>query len=126
MKLPNKNKLPGLVVLLAVYVAGIILLVFTNPRSLPSVALILPFVVLFVAVYMTIVQLLRFVRSKSVQEGTRGLSTRPRLVAFLASGIPTLLLILGSIGQLGFIDISITISILVVGYFYISRSSTTG
>lgn len=96
-------------------VASLILLLiflFTDPRSLPSIALIVPFLLLFIVLSLIIA----FVAGKS------GLSPNKRLrIGLIGSGIPVLLLVLQSLGQLTFRDTLAIFALFGIAYFYIAR-----
>jgi hypothetical protein len=85
-----------------------------DPNKLPSFILILPFILIFGL----IVSLTAFLLQK------RGLARRRSLkIAVLCAVIPTLLLVLQSIGQLTVRDV-LTLGVLfVLSFFYITRST---
>lgn len=108
---------------LLVYAVGIIYLLTTDPQKLPSFLLILPFLILFVAIYLTIVELFRLLRRDENQKVVGFSVSKPRRIAALIAALPTLLLILQSIGQLTVRDTLTTLAIFVIGYFYLVRFS---
>ncbi|HJQ07852.1 MAG TPA: hypothetical protein VJ836_00035 [Candidatus Saccharimonadales bacterium] len=92
----------------------VILLLTTQPRSLPSFLLILPFLLLFSILSFTLAGLFQKVgvsRRKSVRLGVLG------------SLLPVMLLILQSIGQLTLRDLLTMAALFCIGYFYFSRIS---
>lgn len=102
-----------------------IILLLTNPKEMPSILLIIPFVLLFVANYVTAMLVL------NVAAGTGANTTvarwrliRPRVIAVLVSGFPVLLLTLQSIGQLTARDLITSCVIFILAYFYIAKSSS--
>lgn len=92
----------------------LLLLLTTDPAHLPSVMLFVPFLLLFMALWLGGSALLNMLGMR------RSMATR--LGLFLAA-LPTLMLVLQSIGQLTFRDV-VTISALFgIAYFYMSRFS---
>lgn len=96
-------------------VSSIILLLLlstTNPQSLPSIALVLPFVLLFAVLASGLAFLL----------GLMGGSGRARLrFSLLGGAVPVVLLVLQSLGQLTVRDALVIFALFVVAYFYVSR-----
>jgi hypothetical protein len=107
------------------YAAGILFLLFTNPKSMPSLFLIVPFILFFIANYLLVVVLLGLFDGDIPSERKKSSKTHPRLVAALISGFPTLLFILQSIGQLTARDTITTLVIFLLAYFYVARISPT-
>lgn len=105
-----------------IYIAGgsltLLLLLFFgfDPNKLPSLLLILPFMLLFVVLLCTI----RFLLQK------RGTSyARSTKIAILCTAIPILLLVLQSIGQLTVRDL-LTLGVLFgLSFFYITRATSS-
>ena len=90
----------------------LLLLLTTDPQKLPSMVLVVPFVLLYIAVASVLSFLL----------GLFGVSTRARLrFGLLAAAIPLLLLVLQSLGQLTLRDVLVILALFIVAYFYISR-----
>lgn len=97
------------------FVAGFFVLF--NPDQLPLIFLLLPFILIFLTLYVTIVLVLRTffsLRKRSEQ-----------LIAGSISIMPTLLLVIQSITQLTIRDVLLAISIVVVAVWYISKTSTS-
>jgi hypothetical protein len=102
------------------YMIGMLLLLVavlcgTDPRRMPSFMLIVPFVGLFMLLIGGISFVLRrrgLSRSKSI-----------RMASFLA-GLPIILLVLQSIGQLTPRDVITILALFVISYFYVSRANT--
>lgn len=117
------HKIPRLGRLMIMYISGIVFLMSTNPQKLPSVVLILPFVALFVMIYLTVIELLKLLSSREDEKVAGEVIVRPRRTAILLAAVPTLLLVLQSIGQLGAKDILTVSIILIIGYFYIVKST---
>jgi hypothetical protein len=111
MRMTRQIQLTGMIwLLLAVF------LCLTEPNGLPVVALIVPFVLLFAALYGSWSLLQRF----SVKYLARG---RPhtKLGVVLCIGA-VLLLVLQSLGQLSLRDIVMVAAIVAVGSVYATRS----
>lgn len=102
----------------AVIICSIILLLIflsTDPKELPSVILISPFVLIFVALLAGIVTLLGLYGSLS--------SPRKLKVGLVGAAIPVILLVLQSLGQLTVRDVLAIFVLFGVTYFYISKLS---
>jgi hypothetical protein len=93
---------------------------FFNPARLPVVVLIVPFVLLFIAIYSTwgMAGLLkrRFYDKDSEPQAPR---RRLRLALCLSA---VLLIILQSLGQLTVRDIVTLLAIVALGYFFVARN----
>lgn len=114
----------GLSRLLLLYGALIAFLMLTNPASLPSVVIILPFVGLFGAIYFSVIECFRLVsRAYGDTIIVRHRLGRPKVTAALVAGLPVLLLVLQSIGQLTVWDVLTAAAIFLITYFYVSKSS---
>ncbi len=96
-------------------VSSIILLLFllsTNPQNLPSILLVVPFIVLFVIILALVIG----------ASGIYGGSTPGRLrVGVLAASAPVILLVLQSLGQLTVRDTLAVFVLFGVAYLYMSR-----
>lgn len=88
------------------------LLMATNPTSLPSWVLIVPFILLFATIWF-----ISFSKFRS-HDMSRLRSVRLSLVL---AGLPVSLLLLQSIGQLTVRDIITILAFFALAYFYISR-----
>ncbi len=99
----------------AAIISSIILLLIllnTDPQSLPAVVLIAPFILLFVA----------FASAIYLMAGYLGLSGPVRLrTGFVGAFAPVVLMILQSLGQLTLRDTLVIFALFVLVYFYISR-----
>lgn len=94
----------------------LVLFVATDPGQVPSFMLVLPFLLLFIMLFSLAV--LMFQR--------RGMSTvRSVRVGAFCAGIPLLLLILQSIGQLTLRDVLTIGALFLISYFYISRTAVS-
>lgn len=96
-------------------------LVFTNPQNLPLILLILPLLLFFVALFLTVRSILAH-----LDGGINRANARYRTVlAATISAFPVMCLLLQSIGQFSardFVTISILFGILI---FYINRMKVT-
>ena len=101
-----------LVVITLVYVSGLCFFALTNPNKLPLVALIVPFVYMFLVFNLTIRYL-----------GHRLGITRANFIALLLSTLGVLLFILGSLHQLTLSDAIISLALSLMVGWYISRLS---
>lgn len=96
-------------------IAGFILFVLvlgTNPTSLPSLVLVVPFVLVFVIIWCLSFAYMRkhnFTRLRAVR------------LSLIFSGLPVSLMLLQSIGQLTPRDIITILVFFAVAYFYLSR-----
>jgi hypothetical protein len=91
----------------------LILFVSTDPGSIPPFLLIIPFVLLAISAYLGISLLL------SMRDMPQ---KRRQSIAIIATGLPILLLVLQSIGQLTVRDVITTSAVFLLSYFYISRT----
>jgi hypothetical protein len=102
-----------------------LLLALANPQAVPSVLLIVPFVLLFFVIFLSVLQVVGFLRSHDDDKIAGFSLRRPWVVAALVAGIPVLMLILQSIGQLTVRDVVTILVLFSVAYFYIARSSVS-
>ena|GEM_PF-1943542 len=86
----------------------------TDPQKLPSIMLILPFIIFFLLIFFAAKWVL-VRRIASPRKATR--------VAVLSAALPTLLFVLLSLGQLTVKDVATTAILFILSYFYISRNS---
>jgi hypothetical protein len=98
--------------LLATITALALLLFGTNPRSINSVALVAPFVLIFLLLFLLASS---FFHSKGFARKTSWV-----IAAFVAV-LPTLLLVLQSIGQLTIRDVATIAALFAIAYFYVTR-----
>ena len=100
---------------LGLYLALFLWLSLTDPRKLPIVLLIVPFALLFAAVFMTVSLIVRqFMPRLSV--------AKRRLAAACVSGLPSFLLILSSVNQLTWRDVALVAFLSIILLFYASRA----
>jgi hypothetical protein len=88
----------------------------TDPSRVPSFILIIPFLLLFAALFLFSTTMLQW-------QGM-GKARSMRLSALFA-GIPILLLVLQSIGQLTVRDVLTIAVLLFVSYFYVTRATAS-
>lgn len=105
------------------YIAVICFFSLTLPKSLPSTALITPFVLIFAALYYSAIGTFSLIRGERRQMVGGVRASRSRMLATLIAGVPTLLLVMRSIGQLGLRDIVTVVVICIVAYFYVMKFS---
>jgi len=91
----------------------------SNPSGLPVVVLIVPFVLLFVALY-TLWMLLGEVKVRYFARGR----PRQRLGMAVCASV-VLLIVLQSLGQLTLRDVLTVAAIITVGYLYLARMRST-
>ena len=97
---------------------AIVITVFmsTNPNKVPYFVLIFPFLLLFVSLFLfssTILQWQGIAKARSMR------------LSVLFAGIPLLLLVLQSIGQLTVRDVLTIAVLLFVSYFYVTRATAS-
>ncbi|HEY4161026.1 MAG TPA: hypothetical protein VGM08_03105 [Candidatus Saccharimonadales bacterium] len=92
-------------------------LALSRPGGLPVVVLILPFVLLFAALYGS----WNFLLQLKIRYSARG-RPHPRLGAAVCVSI-VLLLVLQSIGQLSLRDVVIVAALVALGYIYTGRTA---
>ncbi|HUC90172.1 MAG TPA: hypothetical protein VMR45_05195 [Patescibacteria group bacterium] len=104
-----------IIVILLILFLGLI--TTTQPTHLPSVILVLPFVLIFSILALIIALLLAWQKgemsSKLVRAGCIGAS------------LPVILLVLQSLGQLTWLDAVMLLASFFVAYFYVSRFRPT-
>lgn len=89
-----------------------LLLLLTDPRQLPSVVLILPFLLLFLILSLT---------AAAVSRPYIAVRSRRLRMSFTLGAFPVLLLVLQSLGQLTVRDTLAILALSAIAYFYISR-----
>jgi hypothetical protein len=94
-------------------------MVLFQPDKLPVVLLIVPFVLLFAALYST--WNLGIVVKGRLYDKTETIRPRRRLGAAICASI-VLLVVLQSLGQLTVRDVATLFAILVLGYFFLARN----
>ncbi len=104
------------------YVTLFIFLFTTNPQTLPSVLLVLPFICLAGALFYTFQEILTLLSRHRWLVNVQ----RPRAIAALLTSFLVLLLVMGSTGQLTFKDVLTTGTILLVAHIYFARFAVIG
>jgi hypothetical protein len=105
-----------IVILAGCFLALIVLFFTTDPNSVPSSILVLPFLLLFLLLLTAIYVLLQ----------TRGVPSHKSLkIGALGAVAPLALLVLQSIGQLTVRDVLVLAALFGLSYFYISRNAAT-
>lgn len=112
------KQLSGPVILVGLLLAGGLFFAMTNPRNVPSIVLVAGFGLLFAVFYVAL-------RLGTGLISRNRLLTRQRrqLLIWLGAALPTLLLLLQSIGQLTLKDILTLLILFAVGYFYVARAT---
>lgn len=118
-----KQRIVRVAKVLAAWICTVLLLIATNPSKLPSALLIVPFLLLFIAIYLTVKEILHLMRGGDQNKIVGMKASRPRLIAALIAAFPVLLLVLQSIGQLTAWDILTVVALFIVAYFYIIKTS---
>lgn len=106
-------------------VATIMFLFVSRPSDIPALLLIVPFVGIFSFLYLILIEIIRFLGPDEDENGAIVRVKRPRLMAATVAGFPVLLLVLQSIVELTFWDVLIALTILLLAYIYIARSSVS-
>jgi hypothetical protein len=96
-------------------VAVVLLFVTTDPNKVPSFTLPIPFLLLFASSLLFFSWLLQKYAGMTVRRSLR--------VGVLCVGIPMILLVLQSIGQLTVKDVLTLAVLFLVSYFYMTRST---
>jgi hypothetical protein len=113
------NIRPQLVRTVVAWIALGVFMVLLQPTSLPVVVLIVPFILLFVALYNLWI-LLSLARSRYI---ARAAAAQPhKQLGVMVCLCAVLLLVLQSLGQLTLRDAVTVAAILVIGYIYVRRS----
>ncbi len=103
----------------ALYLASLIILLTTNPQSLPLIVLLIPLTLFFVAFFLTIRGLLiRGLKKRSDKLTTRQLTGLSAMIA----GLPYLCILLQSVGQLSLRDFLLLVIFFGILWFYVRRS----
>lgn len=104
---------------LVLYLVFIGFMLFTDPQKLPIVWLLLPFVLLFLALYLTAKFVLVNVRKNSTNKNNT-------VIASIIAGAPCLVLLLDSVNQLTVRDVFLIIVLAIFGMFYAGRIKISG
>lgn len=104
--------------------ATLVFLLSTNPTKLPAMMLVIPFVGIFITLYLVLLEVVRFL-GVDEESGAIVRFERPRLLAAAGASFPVLLLVLQSIVELTMWDVLIALGILLLAYLYISLSAVS-
>lgn len=111
----TKIKKRKIVRLLVIYAAGILFLALTDPSRMPVQYLVIPFLWLFVAIFLTVETI--------VERYIPALTTRRKVViAGICAALPVLLVVFSSIHQLSVKDLFITVALVICASFYMLRA----
>lgn len=117
------SRVLSLIKILVVWGIIVAVLILSNPSELPSVALIVPFILFFIAIYITVKETIWLLSGEEKNDPAHLRATRPKLIAGLVASFPVILLVLQSIGQLTAWDVLTAIALFIVAYFYVMRAS---
>lgn len=102
------------IILISLLFIGLILFIsFTSPKTLPLPFLVLPFLALYTALFLSL---------KVIVTSYRARTRTKTIVAGLLSSFPVLLLVFQSIHQLTMKDFLIIFGLITIIAFYLSRS----
>ena len=101
------------------YVVLLLFLGFLNPYNLPAPLLLVPFILFFAATALLLYRLIGFINKKLGLSLSKGRAAR---LGIMCSGLPTFLVLLQSIGQVGGYDIIVSVVLFVAIDFYLARS----
>lgn len=103
--------------IVALYVLSFGVLLFTNPQHTRPVLLVVPLLIFFLAIFLTLLALLgAFARRRG-----RKLSRNSVIVAAVLTALPVMLILLQSIGQLSVRDVITLLLIILVFGIYVSK-----
>ena len=102
------------IILGTLYAVGVIFFMYTNPAELPLLLLIVPFVYIFVVLYLSILFLCRVLQVKSAV-----------FVSIVVSVFGVLLFVLGSLHQLTVRDLIISLALTCLLSWYVIRITSS-
>ena len=97
------------------YISGPLFLAMTNPQDLPLPIVLLPFIWLFIAIFVA-AQWLVQLRAEKLDKRRR------MLLAGVSAALPVLLLVFESVHQLSVRDVLIVVALLASISFYMTRA----
>ncbi len=115
----SRRKIYQIAKLLGLYIALFLWLFLTDPRKLSIILLIVPFGLLFAAVFMTVSLLIKQFLPRMGQ-------SKRRIVAACIAGLPCFLLILSSVNQLTWRDVALVAFLSIILLFYANRARFSG
>jgi len=111
-----KHYLKQLLIVALLYGGLLMFLLTTNPNKLSITWLIVPFVWLFLALFVSVQLLIDLLRLHNTSSSKRQLT-----IAAVCAAIPTLMLLLDSINQLTIKDSLLIVALGVGGMFYVGK-----
>lgn len=116
------KKIPKTALLIVLYLSLPIFLFSTNPQHLPIVFLIVPYLLLFLIIYVSIYYLLGgYFRHNSSESKARQV-----IIAGIGSAVPVVLILLASIRQFTIWDIVLSIAIVLFISWYLLKANFFG
>lgn len=112
------KQIPEIVLLAILLLVGAGFFMFTNPRNVPSVLLIVGFVIIFAVIYVAVRFGIRVAGFKS-----RLSNAQYKVLTLGGAGLPVILLALQSIGQLTIRDVVTILALFLAGSFYAMKLS---
>jgi hypothetical protein len=101
--------------IIASWAVLLLFVLLTDPSHVPVPLLVIPFILLFVALYFSLCAVLTKYTSLQI--------TRMRRVAASGASIGVITAALQSLGQLTLRDVIVAAALIAVGYFYIGRTA---
>ena len=98
-------------------------LLATTPDAVPAVFLLVPFVGLYIFLYLILLEFIRLLGPDEDENGAIVHVRRPRVLSAVLGGFPVLLLVLQSVVELTWWDVLIATLILTLAYVYVVRGS---
>ncbi len=112
--LPLKHKYTKIGAVIGLYLFGPVFFSLTDPNALPLPLLILPFIWLFAALFVTVILLLKYKTNASGKQS--------RIIASLFASLIVLLCVFQSIHQLSVRDVAISLAIIGIAALYLMRA----
>jgi len=111
------NHKKQLYIVIGIVVFGCLLLFTTNPQKMPLPVLIMPFVLIFVLLWLPLRMILRYFYPFTAKR-------KISIFAALMAVFPVICLLLQSVGQFSSRDFITLIALFVVLWFYLNRAIT--
>jgi len=112
------NRKDQLYIVIGVIVLGCLLLFSTNPQRMPLPVLILPFILIFVLLWLPLRIILRYFYPQTANK-------KLSIFAALLAVFPVVCLLLQSVGQFSSRDFITLAALFAVLWFYLNRAITT-
>lgn len=106
--------------IIVLYLAGILMLLLTEPNNLPISLLLLPFVIFFLAFTLSLRALMYYFGNKTVAS-----RRKYSLLAAVVAAFPILCLLLQSTDKLSLRDFITGLVMLIILWFYLGRLAAT-